>query len=93
MTKSNFFDNHIQFLNPDLYNTQLSLNTLHSVLARKYGSDNIYVDKEQRTIKITKEEKMLAIKEKPYGWKFVGDNPAYRKLYPNFLPQDILNQI
>jgi len=83
----------IQFLNPDLYNTEISLNALHSTLAKKYGQNNIYVDKEQRTIRITKHEKLLAIQERPYNWKFLGDNPAYRKLYPQFLPYDILNQI
>lgn len=83
----------IQFINPSLYNTQLSLNTLHSILAKKYGQKNIYVDKEQRSIHINKSEKLLAIKEKGSSWKFLGDNPTYRNLYPHFLPQDILNQI
>jgi hypothetical protein len=83
----------IQFINPELYNTELSLNTLHSVLAKKYGQKNIYVDKKKRAIHITKHEKMLAIKERGIDWKFLGDNPAYRELYPHFLPNDILDRI
>ena len=84
---------NLEFVNPNLYNTELSLNTLHSILAKKYGQNNIYVDKERRTIKITKNEKMLAIKENRNRWKFLGDNPAYRDLYPHFLPNDILDKI
>jgi hypothetical protein len=83
----------VQFINPTLYNTELSLNTLHSILAKKYGQKNIYVDKKRREIHIKKQEKMLAIKEKGGEWKFLGDNPAYRNLYPYFLPQDILDRI
>jgi len=83
----------VQFINPTLYNTDLSLNTLHSILAKKYGQNNIYVDKKRREIHIKKQEKMLAIKEKGGEWKFLGDNPAYRDLYPLFLPQDILDRI
>jgi hypothetical protein len=83
----------IQFINPELYTTELSLNTLHSILAKKYGQKNIYVDKEKRSIHITKYEKMLAIKERGIDWKFLGDNPAYRELYPHFLPNDILDRI
>jgi biopolymer transport protein ExbD len=83
----------IHFTNPDLYNTKLSLNTLYSILARKYEQKNIFVDVETRMITIRKKERMLAIKENENGWKFLGDNPTYRELYPNFLPSDILNQI
>jgi len=84
---------NIKFLNPNLYNNELSLNTLQSILSKKYGQSNIYVDKIKRTIKIIKEEKLLAIKENNTNWKFVGDNTAYRVLYPHFIPNDILGKI
>ena len=84
----------IYLKNNRLYNTELSLNTLYSILARKYGQKNIHVDTQTRVVTIIKYEKMLAIKENPNDWKFVGDNPTYRDLYyPNFLPYDILNNI
>jgi len=83
----------VYFKNPELYSTEKSLNTLYSILVRKYGKKSIYVDVEKRLITITKEVKMLAIKETPDNWKFIGDNPEYRELYPNFLPYDILNNI
>ena len=83
----------ILFTNPNLYNTKLSLNTLYSILARKYDKKNIFVDVNTRIITIRKKEKILAIKEKNSSWKFVGDNPTYRELYPNFLPKSILDLI
>jgi len=80
--------------NNRLYDSKLSLNTLYSILARKYGQKNIHVDIQTRVVTIIKNEKLLAIKENSNGWKFVGDNPTYRELYyPRFLPYDILNQI
>lgn len=80
--------------NDRLYDTELSLNTLYSILARKYGQKNIHVDTQTRVVTITKYEKMLAIKEKPNDWTFIGDNPTYRELYyPSFLPYEILNNI
>jgi hypothetical protein len=79
--------------NPELYSTERSLNTLYSILVRKYGKKSIYVDVKERLITITKEIKMLAIKETPNSWKFIGDNPEYRVFYPSFLPYDILNNI
>ena len=83
----------IHFTHPDLYNTKLSLNTLYSILARKYEQKNIFVNVETRIITIRKQEKMLAIKENNHDWKFLGDNPTYREFYPNFLPSDILEKI
>jgi len=83
----------VYFKNPDLYSTESSLNTLYSILVRKYGKENIYVDVKKRLITIRKEVKMLAIKETPDSWKFIGDNPEYREFYPNFLPSDILESI
>ena len=83
----------IYLQNPELYSTKSSINTLYSILVRKYGRENIYVDTDQRLVKIKKVVKMLAIKERPNSWRFIGDNLEYRKLYPNFLPSDILNSI
>jgi len=84
----------IYLKNSRLYSTQLSINTLYSILVRKYGRKNIHVDTQARVVTIIKNEKLLAIKENPNDWKFIGDNPTYRELYyPSFLPYDILNQI
>ena len=83
----------IYLKNPELYNTKNSLNTLYSILARKYGAQNIHVDTSSRVVTIKKEEKMIAIKEKTAEWKFIGDNPTYRELYSSFLPYDILGRI
>jgi len=84
----------VHLKNSRLYDTELSLNTLYSILARKYGQKNIHVDTKTRVVTIKKQEKMLSIKENPNDWKFVGDNPTYRELYyPSFLPYDILDKI
>lgn len=83
----------IDFVNPELYNTQRKLLILDKILSNKYGRDNIKVDSVERTITIKKEEKLIAIKDSSQEWKFLGDNPEYRRLYPRFLPIDILNNI
>ncbi len=83
----------LHLTNPNLYNTTSSINTLYSILVRKYGREEIYVDVENRLVRITKKVKMLAIKESPNSWKFIGDTPEYRTLYPSFIPYEILNQI
>lgn len=81
------------FINPELYNNELSVRVLNDVLSSKYGSENITVEPENRTIVIRKEEKLLGIKENEEEWKFLGDNQEYRRLYPRILPMDILSQI
>jgi len=83
----------LYFKNPNLYNTESSLNTLYSILARKYGAQNIHVDTASRTVTIKRRERMIAIKEGTSQWKFIGDNPTYRSLYSSFLPYDILDKI
>ncbi|MCK5854735.1 MAG: hypothetical protein KAG56_05900 [Sulfurovaceae bacterium] len=83
----------LNFLNPELYKDELSVRVLNNVLAGKYGQENIAIDGTQRTINIKKEEKLLAIKEQDEEWKFIGDNPSYRRLYPTILPSGILSQI
>ncbi len=83
----------ISFINPKLYNTQRKLLILDKILSNKYGRENIRVDSIGRTITIKKEEKLLAIKESSQTWKFLGDNPEYRRLYPRILPVEILNNI
>ena len=83
----------LNFLNPELYNDELSVRVLNNVLAGKYGQENIAINPTQRTINIKKEEKLLAIKEQDTEWKFIGDNPSYRRLYPRVLPSGILSQI
>ncbi len=84
---------NISFINPKLYNTQRKLLILDKILSKKYGRDNIRVDSIGRSITIKKEEKLLAIKESSQTWKFLGDNPEYRRLYPRILPIEILNSI
>lgn len=80
--------------NSRLYNTPQSINTLYSILVRKYGRENIHVDTTTRVVTIIKQEKLLAIKESSKDWKFIGDNQTYRKVYyPRFLPIEILNRI
>ena len=83
----------ISFINPELYNTQRKLLILDKILSKKYGRDNIRVDSIGRSITIKKEEKLLAIKNGSQAWKFLGDNPEYRRLYPRILPVEILNSI
>ncbi len=83
----------IEFINPELYNTQRKLLILDKILSNKYGRENIRVDSIGRTITIKKEEKLLAIKNNTGEWKFLGDNAEYRRLYPRILPLDILNSI
>jgi DNA-binding protein Fis len=84
---------NINFINPELYNTQRKLLILDKILSNKYGRENIRVDSIGRTITIKKEEKLLAIKDTSQEWKFLGDNEEYRRLYPRILPIDILNSI
>ena len=83
----------LNFLNPDLYNDELSVRVLNNVLVNKYGQENIKINPTKRTINIKKEEKLLAIKERNEEWKFIGDNPTYRRYYPTVLPAGILSQI
>ncbi len=83
----------LSFINPELYSDELSVRVLQDVLARKYGKENIFIDAANRTITIKETEKLLAIKEGEMGWKFIGDNPSYRKLYPRIIPADILSEI
>jgi hypothetical protein len=84
-------DTKIIFLNPNLYNTETSINFLYDVLIHKYGKDNIEINVKKRSLRITKEEKMLVIKRDENGWKFIGDNAEYRRLFPTILPREILN--
>jgi hypothetical protein len=83
----------LRFINPDLYNNELSIRVLNDILSSKYGEGNIVIEPEQRVITIKKEENLLAIKENENEWKFLGDNEEYRRLYPRILPLDILSQI
>ena len=83
----------INFINPELYNTQRKLLILDKILALKYGRENIRVNSVERIITIKKEEKLLAIKDGSQEWKFLGDNREYRRLYPRILPTDLLNRI
>jgi hypothetical protein len=83
----------LEFIDPELYNSELSVRVLNDVLSSKYGKENITVEPKNRTIIIGKEEKLLAIKENGKEWKFIGDNKEYRRLYPRILPLDILSKI
>jgi hypothetical protein len=81
------------FIDPELYNNELSIRVLNDILSSKYGEENIAIEPENRVITIKKEEKLLGIKEGENDWKFIGDNQEYRRLYPRILPMDILSQI
>ncbi len=81
------------FINPELYSDKLSISVLNDILTSKYGKENIKIDPQNREIVINKEEKLLAINENDNGWKFIGDNSEYRRLYPQIIPLDILSQI
>jgi len=85
----------LAFTNPNLYNNELSIRVLNDILTRKYGQENIEIDPSNRTITIKEEQNLLAIKDNSIddGWKFIGDNPEYRKLYPEVIPTEILSQI
>jgi hypothetical protein len=83
----------IIFLNPNLYNTEKSINYLYDVLIHKYGQENIHINLNERSVRISKPEKLLMIKEEGQEWKFLGDNKEYRRLYPQILPAEILNII
>lgn len=83
----------LNFINPKLYSDELSVRVLNDVLSRKYGKENIDINPVDRTITIVKEEKLLALKDNGRGWKFLGDNPSYRELYPRILPADLLTKI
>jgi len=85
----------LAFINPNLYSDELSIRILNDILTRKYGKENIQIDPTNRVITIREEQKLLAIKDNSIddGWKFIGDNPEYRKLYPEILPTEILSQI
>jgi len=83
----------IVFINPNLYNTEKSMNYLYDVLIHKYGRENINININERSVQITKAEKLLMIKEQNQEWKFLGDNKEYRRLYPQILPPEILNLI
>ena len=83
----------ILFINPNLYNTEKSMNYLYDVLIHKYGRENINININERSVQITKAEKLLMIKEQNQEWKFLGDNKEYRRLYPQILPPEILNMI
>ena len=82
------------FINPNLYNDELTIRVLNDILSQKYGQENIQIDPTNRVITIKEEQKLLAIKDNSIddGWKFIGDNPEYRKLYPKILPIGILSQ-
>ncbi len=83
----------LEFINPNLYNDDLSIRVLKDTLQKKYGKDNIDINPKNRTIIIHEEQKLLAIKEKDKEWKFIGDNSEYRRLYPDILPLDIISKI
>jgi len=83
----------IVLLDDKLYNTERSMNFLYDVLIHKYGKKNIEIDVKQRTISIKKREYLLMINNQGEGWKFLGNNSEYQKLYPSILPVEINNYL
>ena len=83
----------LQFLNPNLYASREQMNYLYDVEINKFGKENVFIDVDNRILKITKPEKLLAIKEQGREWKFIGDDARYRKYFPNFMPPEILQNL
>ena len=81
----------IHFLNNEMYNNKEKINSLYDAFINKYSKENIHIDVKKRTIRIQEPKKLLIIKEKNTKWKFLGDDAEYRRFYPAFLPQEILN--
>ena len=78
----------LHFLNENLYDTEEKINFLYDALIHKYNTENIYINKTKRILRIKKLERLLIIKDKDSEWKFLGAGSKYRKVYPNFLPLD-----
>ena len=83
----------ILLLNDQLYKTETSMNYLYDVLIHKYGRENINFDVKKRTIEIKRKENMILIKQKDKPWKFIGDNPEYRRIYPKILAPELLDML
>ena len=83
----------LQFINPNLYASRKQLNYLYDVQINKFGVKNVFIDVKKRILKVTKSEKLLAIKEQNTQWKFLGNDARYRKYFPNFMPIEILQNI
>ena len=48
----------LNFINPKLYSDELSIRVLNDALSRKYGKENIDINPQERSITITKDEKL-----------------------------------
>jgi len=83
----------LQFINPNLYGSREQMNYLYDVSIHKFGVKNVSIDLNKRTLKVTKPEKLLAIKEEGAQWKFLGNDARYRKYFPNFMPIEILQNL
>jgi len=83
----------IIFLNDNLYNNTNSINFLYDVLIHKYGKENIEMNVANRSLKITRNEKLIMIQHLNQEWQFIGDTPEYRRLYPKILPYEVLSNL
>ena len=83
----------LQFLNPNLYGSREQMNYLYDVEINKFGEENVFIDVNNRVLRVTKPERLLAIKEQGREWKFIGDDARYRKFFPRFMPPEILQNI
>jgi len=83
----------LQFLNPNLYASREQMNYLYDVEINKFGEGNVVIDLDNRVLRVTKPERLLAIKEQGSEWKFIGDDARYRKFFPRFMPPEILQNI
>ena len=83
----------LQFLNPNLYSSREQMNYLYDVSIHKFGVENVSIDINKRILKVTKPERLLAIKEQNSQWKFLGDDVRYRKYFPRFMPPEILQNL
>jgi hypothetical protein len=83
----------LQFLNPNLYASREQMSYLYDVEINKFGEGNVVIDLDNRVLRVTKPERLLAIKEQGGEWKFIGDDARYRKFFPRFMPPEILQNI
>ncbi|TQV62392.1 MAG: hypothetical protein FNT15_06970 [Sulfurovum sp.] len=85
---------HLEIIDQKIYSDEYRYNTILNSLVRKYGDNNIVIDKKNRQkIVIKSKEKIFAIKNENSEWKFIPDSGHYRTLYAFIFPEDFLSKI
>jgi len=83
----------IILLNKKLYRTEKSMNFLYDVFIHKYGRENVSIDLKSRTLTIIENKKLVVLKVGDEKWKFLEDNPEYRRYFPHILPNEVLKYL